>query len=91
MDGTMLIDKPVPDEEPLDAIRDNLLIGPPEEVARKMAAEIRILEPAHLCFAFKVGDTPHEVAMRSTRRFMTEVRPLIERELGSLDRIGAAA
>lgn len=91
MDGTILIDRPVPGEEPLDDIRDNLLIGPPEEVARKMAAEIRILEPAHLCFAFKVGDTPHEVAMRSTRRFMTEVRPLLERELGSLDRIGAAA
>jgi alkanesulfonate monooxygenase SsuD/methylene tetrahydromethanopterin reductase-like flavin-dependent oxidoreductase (luciferase family) len=88
MVGTELADLPVDGEASLEAVRDNLMIGGVEAVARKIAAEIRILEPAHMCFAFKVGSTPHAVAMRSTERFMREVRPLLERELGPLDRIG---
>jgi alkanesulfonate monooxygenase SsuD/methylene tetrahydromethanopterin reductase-like flavin-dependent oxidoreductase (luciferase family) len=91
MEGAMLVDRPVPGEPPLDVIRANLMIGGVDEVAQKIAAEIRILEPAHMCFAFKVGDTPHEVAMRSTERFITEIRPRLERELGPLGRIGTAA
>ncbi len=90
MDGTILIDRPVPGEEPLADIRKNLLIGSADEVAQKLAAEIRILEPAHVCFSCKVGDTPHEVAMRTTERLVREVRPMLERELGPLDRIAAA-
>ncbi len=90
MDGTMLVDRPAPDEPPLEMIRDNLLIGGVEEVAAKMIAEIRALEPAHYCFAFKVGATPHATALRSTELFMAEVRPRIERALGPLERIGAA-
>ena len=90
MEGTILVDQPVPGEDSLEAIRENLLIGSAAEVAKKLAAEIRILEPAHVCFSCKVGDTPHETAMRTTERLMREVRPLLERELGPLDRIGAA-
>jgi alkanesulfonate monooxygenase SsuD/methylene tetrahydromethanopterin reductase-like flavin-dependent oxidoreductase (luciferase family) len=91
MEGTMLVDKPVAGEATLDEVRDNLLIGNADEVARKLAAEIRILEPAHLCLSLKVGNTPHATAMRTTERFMAEVKPRLERELGPLDRIGAAA
>jgi len=91
MDGTMLVDRPIPGEPTLEEIRDNLLIGSVEEVARKLAAEIRILEPAHFCFAFKIGDMPHATAMRSTELFMREVRPRLEQALGPLDRIGVAA
>ncbi|HUK58049.1 MAG TPA: LLM class flavin-dependent oxidoreductase [Stellaceae bacterium] len=90
MDGTILVDKPVPGEEPLETIRENLLIGSAADVAKKLAAEIRILEPAHICFSCKVGSTPHEVAMRTTERLVREVKPLLERELGPLGRIGAA-
>lgn len=91
MEGTMLVDRPIPGEPPLEEIRANLFIGGAAEIARKIAEEIRVLEPAHLCFAFKVGDTPHAVALRSTERFMTEVKPLLERALGPLERIGALA
>jgi alkanesulfonate monooxygenase SsuD/methylene tetrahydromethanopterin reductase-like flavin-dependent oxidoreductase (luciferase family) len=84
MEGTMLVDRPVPGEPPLEEIRDNLLIGSVEEVTRKAAAELRVLEPQHLCLSFKVGDTPQHVALRSTERFMAEVRPRLERELGRL-------
>jgi alkanesulfonate monooxygenase SsuD/methylene tetrahydromethanopterin reductase-like flavin-dependent oxidoreductase (luciferase family) len=88
MDGTMLMDLPVPGEPSLEEVRANLPIGSADEVAEKLAAEIRILEPAHLCLSLKVGDTPHDVAVRTTERFMTEVRPRLERALGPLDRIG---
>ena len=90
MDGTMLVDRPPADEPPLEQIRDNLLIGSVEAVAAKLEAEIRTLEPAHFCFAFKVGSTPHAVAMRSTELLMREVKPRLERALGPLERIGVA-
>jgi alkanesulfonate monooxygenase SsuD/methylene tetrahydromethanopterin reductase-like flavin-dependent oxidoreductase (luciferase family) len=89
MEGTMLVDRPAPDEPPLEEIRDNLLIGGVEEVTEKLTAEIRALAPAHFAFAFKVGSTPHALALRSTELLMTEVRPRLERALGPLDRIGA--
>ena len=88
MEGTLLVDRPQPEEPPLEEIRDNLLIGGVAEVAEKMIAEIRAIEPAHYCFAFKVGATPHAAALRSTELFMIGVRPRLERALGPLDRIG---
>jgi alkanesulfonate monooxygenase SsuD/methylene tetrahydromethanopterin reductase-like flavin-dependent oxidoreductase (luciferase family) len=90
MDDTMLVDRPAPGEPPLEMIRSNLLIGGVDEVAAKLEAEIRALQPSHFAFAFKVGSTPQGVALRSTERMMKEVKPRLERALGPLDRIGAA-
>ena len=39
--------------------------------------------------SFKVGATPHNAAMRSMELMMTEVRPRVERALGSLAREAA--
>jgi alkanesulfonate monooxygenase SsuD/methylene tetrahydromethanopterin reductase-like flavin-dependent oxidoreductase (luciferase family) len=91
MEGTMLMDRPFPGEPPLERILDNLPIGDAEHVAERLAAEIRAVRPAHLCFNFHVGDVPHRAALRSMELFMSEVRPRLERALGPLDRIGAAA
>lgn len=81
MQGTTLLDVPFPDEPPLEAIFDNLLIGDPDTVAEKLVAEIRAAHPVHVCFSFKVGATPHEAAMRSMELMMTEVRPRVEKAL----------
>ena len=89
MQGTVLVDKPFPDEPPLEQIYDDLLIGDVETVAEKLAAEMRATHPAHTCFSFKVGATPHNAALRSMELMMSEVRPLVERALGPLAR-GAA-
>ena len=81
MQGTVLVDKPFPDEPPLEQIYNDLLIGDVETVAEKLVGEIRATDPVHMCFSFKVGATPHQAAMRSMELMMTEVRPLVERAL----------
>ena len=52
-------------------------------------AEIRATRPEHICFSFKVGDTPHAAAMRSMELMMGEVKPRVEKALGSLEPVAA--
>jgi alkanesulfonate monooxygenase SsuD/methylene tetrahydromethanopterin reductase-like flavin-dependent oxidoreductase (luciferase family) len=82
MQGTVLVDRPFPDEPSLEQIHDDLLIGDVETVAEKLVGEIRATDPAHLCFSFKVGATPHRAALRSMELMIGEVRPRVERALG---------
>jgi alkanesulfonate monooxygenase SsuD/methylene tetrahydromethanopterin reductase-like flavin-dependent oxidoreductase (luciferase family) len=83
MQGTVLVDKPFPDEPPLEQIYNDLLIGDVERVAEKLVGETRATHPVHMCFSFKVGATPHKAAMRSMELMMTEVKPRVERAGGS--------
>jgi alkanesulfonate monooxygenase SsuD/methylene tetrahydromethanopterin reductase-like flavin-dependent oxidoreductase (luciferase family) len=89
MQGTVLIDRPFPDEPSLEQIHDDLLIGDVETVAEKLAGELRAAHPVHICFSFKVGATPHKAAMRSMELMMTEVKPRVERALRSDERRAA--
>ena len=89
MQGTVLVDTPFPDEPPLEQIYNDLLIGDVEPVAEKLVGEIRATHPVHMCFSFKVGATPHKAAMRSMELMITEVKPRVERALGSLAREAA--
>ncbi len=84
MQGTQLVDRPFPDEPPLETIRDDLLIGDVDTVAEKLVAEIAATHPEHVCFSFKVGATPHKAAMRSMELMIGEVKPRVERALGRL-------
>jgi hypothetical protein len=79
MQGTVLVDVPFPDEPPLETIHDNLLIGDVDTVAEKLVAEIHATRPAHVCFSFKVGNTPHKAAMRSMELMIGEVKPKVDR------------
>jgi alkanesulfonate monooxygenase SsuD/methylene tetrahydromethanopterin reductase-like flavin-dependent oxidoreductase (luciferase family) len=90
MQGTQLVDRPFPGEPSLEQIRDNLLIGDVETVAEKLAEELRTLNPAQVCFSFKVGATPHAAAMRSMELMIGEVKPRVERALGTPGRAAAA-
>ena len=82
MQGTVLVDVPFPDEPPLETIYDDLLIGDVETVAEKLVAEIHATQPVHMCFSFKVGNTPHKAAMRSMELMIGEVKPKVEKALG---------
>ena len=42
-----------------------------------------------MCFSFKVGATPHKAAMHSMELMIGEVKPLVERTLGGLERDAA--
>jgi len=89
MQGTVLVDVPFPDEPPLETIYDNLLIGDVETVAEKLVVEIHATKPTHVCFSFKVGDTPHAAAMRSMELMIGEVKPRVERALGPVEHAAA--
>jgi alkanesulfonate monooxygenase SsuD/methylene tetrahydromethanopterin reductase-like flavin-dependent oxidoreductase (luciferase family) len=89
MQGTVLVDVPFPDEPPLETIYNDLLIGDVETVAEKLVAEIRATKPVHVCFSFKVGNTPHTAAMRSMELMIGEVKPRVEKALGPLGRVAA--
>lgn len=81
MQGIALVDVPFKDEPSLETIHDNLLIGDVETVAEKLVKEIDATKPVHVCFSFKVGNTPHAAAMRSMELMMTEVKPRVEKAL----------
>jgi alkanesulfonate monooxygenase SsuD/methylene tetrahydromethanopterin reductase-like flavin-dependent oxidoreductase (luciferase family) len=85
MRGTVLVDIPFPDEPSLETIYDNLLIGDVETVAEKLVAEIDASRPVHVCFSFKVGNTPHKAAMRSMELMIGEVKPRVDKALGIRD------
>jgi hypothetical protein len=68
-----------------------MLVGPPEAIAERMAAEVRRASPCHYLLQFQAGGSDLATALRSIERFAAEVRPLLEREVGPLDRIGLVA
>lgn len=91
LQGALVDAPPLPNEPPLSAIRDNLLIGDAHMVAERMVAEIRHLRPVHYSIFFQFGDMPIERAQRSLYRFGREVLPLVEREVGPLELVGRGA
>jgi alkanesulfonate monooxygenase SsuD/methylene tetrahydromethanopterin reductase-like flavin-dependent oxidoreductase (luciferase family) len=88
IDGAMLFEKPWPGEMSFEDMERHMLVGPAEVVAERMCAEIRAANPCHYLLQFQAGSSPTELALRSIERFATRVRPLLERELGPLEKIG---
>jgi alkanesulfonate monooxygenase SsuD/methylene tetrahydromethanopterin reductase-like flavin-dependent oxidoreductase (luciferase family) len=83
------VDTPAFDgEPPLETFVDNVIIGDAQHVAERLVAEIRELEPTHYSCFFQFGDLPIAKARRALERFGKEVLPLVEKEVGPLDRIG---
>lgn len=91
MDGGMMIEIPMKDELSLEEMAGNLLVGDVETVAERLTAEIRAARPAHMMFHFQVGGSAHADAMDSMEKLMTEVKPLVEAELGPLEAFDAPA
>ncbi len=91
MQGAMLVERPWAGEMSLEDMAAHMLVGPPEAIAERMAAEIRRASPCHYLLQFQAGGSSLATALRSIERFAAEVRPLLEREMGPLDRIGPTA
>ena len=87
MDGAMLIEQPIPNEPPLEEIADNLLVGDCETIAEKLVAEIHAGRPSHMMFHFQVGSSGHRQAMASIEKFQTDIKPMVEKELGPLEQL----
>jgi alkanesulfonate monooxygenase SsuD/methylene tetrahydromethanopterin reductase-like flavin-dependent oxidoreductase (luciferase family) len=87
LDGAYLNAPPLDNEPPLEVFRDNLIIADPHHVAARLIAEFRAFQPVHYNCFFQFGDMPIARAVRSLERFGAEVLPIVEAELGPLDRL----
>jgi len=88
LDGTMLVEKPYKDEPPLEELARHLPVGDAETVAERLTVLIREARPVHMLLHFQAGASSQRTALNSIEAFATRVRPLIESELGPLDRLG---
>lgn len=88
IDHGMLIEKPWEGEATLEEMAQHMLVGSPETIAERIAEEIRRAQPCHYLLQFQAGDSTQSLALSSIERFATEVRPLIEKAVGPLDRVG---
>jgi len=91
MDGGMLVEKPWEGEPSLEEMAEHMLVGDAATVAARMAAEIRAANPCHYLLQTQVGDMPPATALRSIAAWQEQVRPLLEREFGPLERLGTPA
>ena len=91
LDGPFIKAPPLPNEPPLETFRDNLVIGDAHLCAEKLVKEIRALGTTHLSLFMQIGSVAGARALRSLERFVRDVVPLIERELGPLALINAGA
>ena len=88
IDGTMLVEKTYKGEPPLEEFASHVLIGDAGMVAERMAALIAAARPRHMLLHFQAGASPQKAALKSIDAFATKVRPMIEKALGPLDRLG---
>lgn len=91
MTGGMLVEKPWEGEPSLEDMAAHMLVGDAATVAARMAAEIRAATPCHYLLQVQVGDMDPAIGLRSIAAWQREVRPILEREFGPLERIGLAA
>jgi alkanesulfonate monooxygenase SsuD/methylene tetrahydromethanopterin reductase-like flavin-dependent oxidoreductase (luciferase family) len=88
IDGTMLVEKPYKNEPPQEEFAKAVMVGDAETVAERLTATIGAARPRHMLLHFQAGASPQNTALRSIERFATEVRPMIEKALGPLDKLG---
>ena len=89
MDGAMMNEIPMENEISIEQMADNLLVGDCETIAGRLCGEIRAAQPSHMMFHFQVGASSHRRALTTMEKLMTDIKPMVERELGPLSTIGA--
>ena len=89
MDGAMMNEIPMVNEIPIEEMADNLLVGDCETIAQRLCGEIRAAQPSHMMFHFQVGASSHRQALETMEKLATDIRPMVEKELGPLSAIGA--
>jgi alkanesulfonate monooxygenase SsuD/methylene tetrahydromethanopterin reductase-like flavin-dependent oxidoreductase (luciferase family) len=87
-DATMLVETPYPGEPSLEELARHALIGDAVSVAEKLADLIRRTRPRHVLLQFQAGASAQRLVLKSIERFAQRVRPMLEAELGPLDRLG---
>jgi len=88
IDGTMLVEKTYKGEPPLEEFARHVLIGSAEMVAERLTALIDAARPQHMLLHFQAGASSQKTALKSIDAFATKVKPMIEKQLGPLDKLG---
>ncbi len=88
LDRGVLVEKPWPGEPTLEQMAEYFMVGDAHTIAERLVAEIKVANPCHYLLQFQASGTSLPLALRSIERFATQVRPLLEKALGPLDRIG---
>ena len=88
IDGTMLVEKTYKGEPPLEEFARHVLIGSAEMVAERLTALIDAARPQHMLLHFQAGASSQKTALKSIDAFATKVKPMIEKQLGPLDKRG---
>jgi len=88
MDGSFIKDEPFNGEQTIEQYAANTVVGSAEEVADRIVKDLRRLNPTHYACNFQFGCMPLNRARRSMERFVSDVLPLVEKEVGPLDNIG---
>jgi alkanesulfonate monooxygenase SsuD/methylene tetrahydromethanopterin reductase-like flavin-dependent oxidoreductase (luciferase family) len=91
LDGAFLKPLSFDGEPSLEEIVENLNIGDPETIAKKMVEEIRLAQPTHYSCFFCFGPMDGKRALRSMERFGAEVVPLVEQAVGPFDKLNETA
>ena len=86
--GGLLPEIPASHEPTLEEFIADNPIGDAETVAEHLVEDIRRARPMHSVIYMNAGAFAQHKALRSIERFGAEVLPMIEKELGPLDRIG---
>jgi alkanesulfonate monooxygenase SsuD/methylene tetrahydromethanopterin reductase-like flavin-dependent oxidoreductase (luciferase family) len=84
----MLVEKPYKDEPPIEELAKHVPVGDAETVAERLTALIREARPVHMLLHFQAGASEQKTALKSIEQFATRVRPMIEKALGPLDKLG---
>ena len=63
------------------ANRELPLFGTPETVAERLIAKLKDYQIGNVVMSFAWGTMPHEVVMRSMKRFAEEVMPIVRQEM----------
>ena len=84
-------DRPFKDEQTMEQILSSQMIGDVDTCIERGVDEIRKTGVNHISLYFQIGDYARNKARRSLERFIGEVVPGIERELGPLRKLPSIA
>jgi len=88
MAGSFIADAPFAGEQSIEQYTNNIVVGDVQQVAERIVKDLRQLNPTHYACNFQFGCMPLERAKRSMERFVSEVLPLVEKEVGPISQIG---
>ncbi|MES2190449.1 MAG: LLM class flavin-dependent oxidoreductase [Pseudomonadota bacterium] len=80
-DGYMVREVPSPTDPTFEQLRQNLPVGPVNQVIDKMLEEISILRPKHIALQTQLGDFDQKTMLKQIALWGEKIIPAIQKEL----------